>query len=78
MKGLKLTHAFICGVSSVTRLLERLLVMVLFMPLMFIGGWLGFEIPGIGHSARTVFFISWMIAMGFVVDRICKWVFRKK
>ncbi len=61
-----------------TRFLERVLAMVLFMPLMLIGGWLGFEIPGVDHSIRTAFFISWMITRGFVVDRICKWVFRKK
>ncbi|WP_080266608.1 hypothetical protein [Pseudomonas syringae] len=60
------------------RLLERLLALVLFMPLMFVGGWLGFEIPGIDHRTRTALFVSWMIAMAFVVDRICKRIFREK
>ncbi|PPS35811.1 MULTISPECIES: hypothetical protein [Pseudomonas syringae group] len=60
------------------RLLERLLALVLFVPLMFAGAWLGFEIPGIDHGTRTVFFVGWMIAMAFVIDRICTRVFREK
>ncbi|RML45328.1 hypothetical protein ALQ95_00605 [Pseudomonas syringae pv. ribicola] len=49
-----------------------------FMPLMFAGAWLGFEIPGVDHGTRTAFFVSWMIAMAFVVDQICKRIFREK
>lgn len=78
MKRLKTTHVFLCGVSSVGRLLERLLALALFMPLMFAGAWLGFEFPGIDHDTRTIFFLGWMIAMAFVVDRICTSVFREK
>ncbi|EPM55161.1 hypothetical protein A264_23738 [Pseudomonas syringae pv. actinidiae ICMP 19071] len=60
------------------RLLERLLALVFFMPLMFAGAWLGFEIPGVDHGTRTAFFVSWMIAMAFIVDQICKRIFREK
>ncbi|PBQ00030.1 hypothetical protein [Pseudomonas congelans] len=59
-------------------ILERLLALVLFMPLMFAGAWLGFEIPGIDHGTRTVFFVGWMIVMACVVGRICKRIFREK
>ncbi|GFZ63729.1 hypothetical protein BVY11_29155 [Pseudomonas amygdali pv. morsprunorum] len=61
-----------------SRLSERLLALALFMPLVLAGAWLGFEIPGIDHDIRTVFFVGWMIAMAFVVDRICTRVFREK
>jgi hypothetical protein len=48
------------------------------MPLMFAGAWLGFEIPGIDHGTRTVFFVGWMIVVACVVGRICKRIFREK